>query len=225
MDTDHPAYPRAARWPQVLARVVSAVSCGEVITSVPTRAPLVAVTVDDGPDPSTTPALLEVLARHHVRATFFMLGSRARPHGDLLAAVAAAGHELGNHLERDEPSVLLPAAEFDRQLRAVHDLLAPHGPVAFFRPGSGWFRPRMLRAGARLGYRCALGSPGLAVSAYPDPGAVGAGLAARCGAGDVVVLHEGLPARAAVAEVAEALIAGLAGHGLTPTTLSALTAS
>jgi peptidoglycan/xylan/chitin deacetylase (PgdA/CDA1 family) len=216
---------RAAWWPQAAARAVSVLAGAEVITSVPTEAPLVALTVDDGPHPSTTPRLLEVLARHRAHATFFLLGGKAREHPGLLAAAASAGHELANHLERDEPSVLLSAADFDRQLRDVHDLLAPHGPVSFFRPGSGWFTPRMLRAGARLGYRCALGSPGLAVAGYPDAPALGRSLADRCGAGDVVVLHEGLPGRAGVADVADALLSGLDRRGLAATTLGTLASS
>jgi peptidoglycan/xylan/chitin deacetylase (PgdA/CDA1 family) len=206
----------------MVARAVSALVGAEVITSIPTSAPLIALTVDDGPHPATTPRLLDVLGAHRATATFFVMGSRAREHPHLLGRMAGAGHELGNHLERDEPSALLDAAEFDRQLADVHCLLAPHGPVRFFRPGSGWFTPRMLRSGARLGYRCALGSPGLAVSAYDDPASVGGRLAERCGAGDVVVLHEGTPRRAAVPDVAEALLTALAHRGLAATTLADL---
>jgi peptidoglycan-N-acetylglucosamine deacetylase len=215
----------AARWPQQVAGVVSRLAGAPVVASFPTRAPLVALTVDDGPDPATTPALLDVLARTGARATFFLLGERARRHPELVRAVAAGGHELGNHLWRDVPSVVLPPAAFDRELDAVHALLAPHGPVRWFRPGSGWFTPRMLRAGARRGYRCALGSPGLATASYPDPEQVGVRLAARCGAGDVVVLHEGTAARTAVADVVRALVAGLDRRGLRATTLGAVAAS
>jgi len=219
------ADPRSARWPRIAARVLGAMAGGEVLTTLATHAPLVALTLDDGPHPATTPQLLDVLATYGVQGTFFVTGAGARAHPALLARIAAAGHELGNHLEDGTPSVLLGADEFDRQLTAVHELLAAHGPVRFFRPGSGWFTPNMLRSGARLGYRCALGSPGLAVSRYPDPRSLGDRLAARCGAGDVVVLHEGLPARAAVADVADALLAGLTLRGLAATTLTRLAAA
>jgi peptidoglycan/xylan/chitin deacetylase (PgdA/CDA1 family) len=216
----------AAPWRRLVARAVGALTGTDgVVTSVATDVPLVALTVDDGPHPSTTPALLDVLARHGVSATFFVIGSAARAHPDLLSRTAAEGHELGNHLERDEPSVLLASGEFDRQLTDVHAVLAPHGPVRFFRPGSGWFTPRMLRSGSRLGYRCALGSPGLAISSYPDPERLGASLAARCGRGDVVVLHEGTQARSDVATVTDALVTALADRGLTATTLSRLVAA
>jgi len=56
----------------------------------------VALTFDDGPGEST-PAVLEVLARHHAKATFFMVGEQVDAYPDYARAVAAAGHEIGNH--------------------------------------------------------------------------------------------------------------------------------
>src|SRR5437763_3855121 len=57
----------------------------------------VALTFDDGPAPTWTPQVLDVLARHHVRATFFMVGSRAAAYPDLVRRVAAAGHVVEAH--------------------------------------------------------------------------------------------------------------------------------
>lgn len=57
----------------------------------------VALTFDDGPDPKVTKQILEVLARHDAKATFFMLGSRVEYYPELAKAVMEAGHELGNH--------------------------------------------------------------------------------------------------------------------------------
>jgi peptidoglycan/xylan/chitin deacetylase (PgdA/CDA1 family) len=203
---------------QVLARAAARLAGRafgvEVVVSRPRRGGLVALTIDDGPDPSTTPPLLDVLARHGARATFFVIGERAIAHPELLRRIAEGGHEFGNHLLRDEWSVRLPAADFDRQLAQLDDLLSRYGPVRFFRPGSGWFTPRMLRSAARHGYRCALGTPGLVASRYPDPGTVAARMARRCPPGSVVVLHEGTAERAAVAEVTDRLLVDLAGRGL-----------
>lgn len=57
----------------------------------------IALTFDDGPDPRWTPKVLDVLAREHVPGTFFMVGSQAARHPDIVRRVAAAGHEIGNH--------------------------------------------------------------------------------------------------------------------------------
>lgn len=60
--------------------------------------PQIALTFDDGPTEST-PALLEVLAEHGVKATFFMCGRNVRRFPDIAREVVAAGHEIGNHTE------------------------------------------------------------------------------------------------------------------------------
>jgi peptidoglycan/xylan/chitin deacetylase (PgdA/CDA1 family) len=56
-----------------------------------------ALTFEDGPDPRWTPKLLEVLARHNARATFFVVGAKVLDNPDVVEATIAAGHEVGNH--------------------------------------------------------------------------------------------------------------------------------
>ena len=55
------------------------------------------ITIDDGPDPRTTPELLEVLREHRLRAVFFLIGTRAERHPELVLAIEKEGHEIGNH--------------------------------------------------------------------------------------------------------------------------------
>jgi len=210
--------------PRLMARAVSRMCATDVVVSFPGRDRTVALTFDDGPHEETTSRLLDVLAAHGAQATFFVIGERARQRPALLEQITAAGHELGNHLMRDEPSVLLSARQFDQQLSDVDDLLSAHGPVHFFRPGSGWFRPRMLRSGARLKYRCALGSIGLIASSYPQPAALAARLARRCRPGSIIVLHEGTSDRVGVVEVTDRLLRALDLVGLRAVTLSDLAA-
>jgi peptidoglycan-N-acetylglucosamine deacetylase len=110
----------------------------------------VALTFDDGPDPSSTPRFLEALDRLGWTATFFMLGRMARRAPSLAAEVAGAGHEIALHGE-DHRNLLLrmPAA-------AVSDLRSGYDAVA---EASGrepaWFRPPygVLSAGAVIGAR------------------------------------------------------------------------
>lgn len=58
---------------------------------------VVALTFDDGPDPTWTPRVLDVLRRHHVKATFFVVGTQALDHPDLVRRILAEGHEIGLH--------------------------------------------------------------------------------------------------------------------------------
>lgn len=69
------------------------------VTRFSTSAPEVWLTIDDGPTPQTTRAMLALLARYDARATFFVIGQQASAHPDLIKEIAAAGHALGNHTQ------------------------------------------------------------------------------------------------------------------------------
>ncbi len=194
-----------------------------VLTSVRTTARLVALTIDDGPHPVTTPLLLDVLERHGATATFFLIGERAAAHPELVRSVVAAGHEVGNHLWRDQPSWRLPPARFREELTTTSQALGPAGVVSVFRPGSGAFTPRMLRDAARLGHRCVLGSPWLVATSYsPDPFARGRRLAQRAHPGAIAVVHEGTAEREPVATAVDGLLSALHDVRLHAVTVSEL---
>lgn len=71
----------------------------------------VALSFDDGPDIKFTPMVLDVLDKHNVKATFFMMGARAKEHQDIVKRVNEAGHAIGNHTYW-HPN--LPKEELDR---------------------------------------------------------------------------------------------------------------
>jgi peptidoglycan/xylan/chitin deacetylase (PgdA/CDA1 family) len=62
-----------------------------------TAAKVVALTYDDGPNPQYTYPILQVLARHHAKATFYAVGKNIEIYTDTVKSIMAAGHELGNH--------------------------------------------------------------------------------------------------------------------------------
>lgn len=123
-----------------------------------TDKPVIALTLDDGPDSITTPLILEELRRHSARATFFLIASRAARHDELVRRIVAEGHELGNHFMYDRASIRLSPEAFARDLERAGQILAPYAPVQWARPGSGWYSQRMIAAMHRSRYWCALGS-------------------------------------------------------------------
>ncbi len=84
----------------------------------------VALTFDDGPHPQDTPDLLEVLDRHQVKATFFLVGERVEMYPDLVAQVAARGHQFGIHGYRHEPFPLISSVDLQAQLDTTRNLIS-----------------------------------------------------------------------------------------------------
>jgi peptidoglycan/xylan/chitin deacetylase (PgdA/CDA1 family) len=195
-----------------------------VLYGVDAPAGRVALTLDDGPDESTTPRLLEVLARNGARATFFLVGERVAGHEHLVAAIVSRGHEIGNHMMRDAPSVDLTPEAFEAELLRTRSLLAPFGPQRWFRPGSGWYDDWMFPILDRHGYRMVLGT------AYPlDAALPWVWLTSRLARwqvdpGDILILHDGGDRGARTARTLERVLPDLARRGLRAVTVSELVA-
>ncbi len=66
-------------------------------SSVHVDGPYIAMTFDDGPSATLTPKLLDLLAAHHIKATFFVIGENVAEHPEIVARAASEGHEIGNH--------------------------------------------------------------------------------------------------------------------------------
>src|SRR5271157_5865514 len=82
-----------------------------------------ALTFDDGPNPAITPKLLELLARHNARATFFLVGKFVRQCPDLVKELAARGHVLGNHTETHPNLFFCAPQETHEELQRCADAI------------------------------------------------------------------------------------------------------
>lgn len=113
----------------------------------------IALTYDDGPNPAATLQLLEVLARHQVRATFFLIGRFVRQRPDLARAIAAGGHLIGNHTMSHPWLAWQSATRIREELTgcnaALEDALGI--PIRYFRPPHGALRPYVHRTARDLG--------------------------------------------------------------------------
>jgi peptidoglycan/xylan/chitin deacetylase (PgdA/CDA1 family) len=67
------------------------------VSSVQVEGPYIALTFDDGPSEKLTPRLLDLLAQHHIHATFFVIGENVVQHPEIVKRAAREGHEIGNH--------------------------------------------------------------------------------------------------------------------------------
>jgi peptidoglycan/xylan/chitin deacetylase (PgdA/CDA1 family) len=161
------------------------------ITHVATREPIAALTFDDGPHPVYTPRLLEILASHGARATFFMVGQAAQAHPELVRRVAQAGHAIGNH-SWDHPAFpRLSERERQAQLRRWEQAVAPFGHRLFRPPyGEQSLRSRL----SLLRRRYCVVAWNVEVGDWWDPDAqrLADQLVERLTPGSVIVLHDAL---------------------------------
>lgn len=111
-------------------------------------------------------ALLDLLKDLQIPATFFCIGENVSHHPGMVARAVKGGHELGNHMARDQWSVLLSKEQFIDQLQYTSEKIKQDlegsnilsTPLHWFRPGGGWPTPQMLRLAETRGYRTVLGS-------------------------------------------------------------------
>src|SRR5581483_9256852 len=118
----------------------------------------VAITIDDGPDPQITPEVLDVLARHGARATFFCVGERVAQNAPLAREIVHRGHTIENHSQRHlhRFSVLGPRGMREEIERAQNTIAAVTGELPrFFRAPAGLRNPFLEPVLARLGLRLA----------------------------------------------------------------------
>jgi peptidoglycan-N-acetylglucosamine deacetylase len=181
----------------------------------PTERRAVALTFDDGPNPIFTPRILDTLAQFGARGTFFVIGRRAEQYPEIVRAIAAAGHEVGNHTYHHRPLWLLPPhltrEEIDRCARVLSSILGQ--PPRYFRPPWGRFNWAAYRHCARVEERPILWSlraEGWMPIASPE--AIVHTVARQLHPGAIIDLHDGGGLRDTPARTAEAL----------PTLLSAL---
>nr|WP_225956408.1 polysaccharide deacetylase family protein [Amycolatopsis lexingtonensis] len=172
----------------------------------------VALTFDDGPYPSTTPALLAALGE--VRATFFLWGEHAEAHPALVRAIASAGHVLGNHTWTHPRLTSLDAASRDAEIRRTQELLTSLTGVrpVLFRPPYGDTDPAVASAAAEQGLDEVLWS----VDTRDWAGCSADEIVTAASAvepGGVVLMHEGRPA---TVEAVPRVLAALAARGLHP---------
>ena len=189
----------------------------------------VAFTFDDGPDPRWTPEILEVLAREHVPATFFVVGARAAEHPSLVRRELAEGHELGNHTWSHSDLTNAPAWRRNLELSLGQLGLAgsAHVSSALLRPpyssspdALDSTQLRSVRKQAQAGYVVVLADRDTEDWMRPGVPRILAGGAPRDTRGHIVLLHDAGGDRSETVAALPALIQRYRQAGYTFTTVS-----
>jgi peptidoglycan-N-acetylglucosamine deacetylase len=171
---------------------------GRTFIGTPGAGKELALTFDDGPNDPYTLHLLDVLARHDVKATFFLIGKHVRQRPEIARRLVAAGHEIGNHTFSHPNLAITSAAQTRRELLDCESALADAGvpltPVngrKLFRPPFGGRRPVTLRIARELGYEPIMWSVWCFDWRPTTANKVVHHALTRITGGDVIVLHDG----------------------------------
>jgi peptidoglycan/xylan/chitin deacetylase (PgdA/CDA1 family) len=119
----------------------------------PTPDKIIAITFDDGPDPADTPKILDVLALHNVKATFFVTGRETTAYPDLVRREAQEGHMVGNHSYTHTDLRRLSEAELTKELQDTNTAIVAAGAPQpnLFRPPYGYTDRTVVSVAASLG--------------------------------------------------------------------------
>lgn len=155
----------------------------------------VLLTFDDGPDPEKTPKILDILAKHNIKAVFFMVGNRAEQHPELVKRVVAEGHIIGNHSYAHNNFMSLFSkknlrADIEQNQVVLEKLTGRKTP--FFRPPIGYTNPKY----AQVLKEMQLTNVGWTLrsydSVYKEPNKLVERLLSKIAPGSIVLLHDNL---------------------------------
>ena len=166
---------------------------GKTFTGLAAGSRQLALTYDDGPNDPHTLRLLDVLARHGVHATFFLIGRYVQQHPEIGREIVRAGHIVGNHTFTHPLLIFKGEAEIRGEIlrcqSALGDTIGQHSNL--FRPPFGGRRPAVLRVARELGLEPVMWS----VTGYdwdaPPAEVIERKVAKQIRGGDVILLHDG----------------------------------
>lgn len=166
---------------------------GQTFTGLPPGSRQIALTFDDGPNDPHTLRLLEVLAKHGVHATFFLIGRYVQQRPGIVREIVNVGHVVGNHTFTHPLLIFKSQAEIRRELSqcrsALQDAIGEHSNL--FRPPFGGRRPAVLRVARELG----LEPVNWNVTGYdwnaPPAEVIERKIVRQIRGGDVILLHDG----------------------------------
>jgi peptidoglycan/xylan/chitin deacetylase (PgdA/CDA1 family) len=210
---------------RLLDKVLAPFTRDELLRHGPAGRRALALTFDDGPTAETTPRILDLLAQHDARATFFVLGKRIAGCEEILARLARDGHELANHTYRHEHTVYLSASQLREEVMdTTREIAATQPDVRFVRPPYGKDRRRFAKLARELGLTVAMWSIDSGdTSGYSTEEIVEAVMKAAA-PGSIVLMHDGGGDRDHTVAACAEILPALRDAGFDLVTLSELVA-
>lgn len=153
----------------------------------------VALTFDDGPDAQVTPMILDMLKEHHVKATFFVVGSKAQKHPEILKRITAEGHILGGHSYSHHFFFdLFSGKRMRNEMKHTSDVVfsITGKRLCLFRPPYGVTNPTIARAIKAMNYLSVGWSLKSKDTSVQDESVILNRLIANVKRGDIILFHD-----------------------------------
>ncbi|MGZ0040132.1 polysaccharide deacetylase family protein [Paenibacillus ottowii] len=203
---------------------------GDIVWEVPTHQPkVIALTFDDGPDTSNTPAILDLLKKYDAKATFFVVGSRVEKFPDIVKRELKEGHDVGNHtfhhpsfhrISRDKA-----LSEVDQGQASI--VKATGTETHFFRPPGGYYTDSLVELSKEKGLKIILWSWHQDTLDWRKPGVqrIANKVLRNARNGDIVLMHDYVYKSTQTMEALKIILPELKKRGFTFITVSELLAT
>jgi polysaccharide deacetylase family sporulation protein PdaB len=200
---------------------------GEVVWEVPMNEKLIAFTFDDGPDPKSTPQILDLLNKYQAKATFFVIGNRIDRFPEVVQREAAEGHEVANHtynhiyFTRKINSSTI-SNEIVNTKKKITDVTGK--TCRWFRPPGGFYDETIVNIARQNGYTVILWSWHQDTRDWSSPGVkkIVNKVLDNARNGDIVLLHDNVRGSTQTIQALEKILPELSKRGFRMVTLSEL---
>jgi peptidoglycan-N-acetylglucosamine deacetylase len=200
---------------------------GEVVWEVPGKRKVLAITFDDGPDPVDTPQILDLLEKYQVKATFFVIGSKAGKYPEILRREMEGGHEIANHtfthqfFNRSSTAEKIKK-EIEQTQEAIYTITGQK--PSLFRPPGGMFNESVLRVARNEGLRTIMWSWHQDTRDWSRPGVgyIVNKVLKNVHNGDIILLHDYVSGKSQTIKALESILPALSKQGYEFVTVSEL---
>jgi polysaccharide deacetylase family sporulation protein PdaB len=200
---------------------------GDIVWEVPIQDKLIALTFDDGPDPSDTPVILDLLKQFNAKATFFVVGKKVELYPELAKREIMDGHEIANHTysHRYFNEHMSEEKIQNEIIKAEQIILKTTGQKPnLFRPPGGFYYENIVLAAKKSGYLVVLWSWHQDSKDWTTPGVnkIVKHVLQKSKNGDIVLLHDYVEGKTQTIEALKQILPKLKERGYRFVTVSEL---
>lgn len=202
---------------------------GDIVWEVPTHRKVIALTFDDGPDESKTPAILDLLKQYDAKATFFVVGSRVENLPDIVKREREEGHDVGNHTFHH------PSFQHISRNKALSEMDQGQASIVqatglgthLFRPPGGSYTDTLVKLSKEKGQQMILWSWQQDTLDWRRPGVhhIASKVLRNARNGDIVLMHDYVHNSTQTVDALKIILPELKKRGFTFVTVSELLAN